>query len=125
MGENMEYPPNLVGGGWNFNMDYNNGENCVTELHVFHMDETNLVCTFIWFSKSFFLDEKNTKTPKFFFGLKSFSVLNSRSRGCGFELHSVTALNYVLEQDTVILALVLVQPRKTHPNITEKLLTGT
>ena len=54
MGENMEYQPNLVGVGWNFNMDYNNGENCVTELHVFLMDETNSVWTFIWLSPSFF-----------------------------------------------------------------------
>ena len=30
----------------------------------------------------------------------------------------------VLEQDTFILVLVLVQPRKTRPDISEKLLTG-
>ena len=31
----------------------------------------------------------------------------------------------VLEQDIFILAYILVQPRKTYPDITEKLLTGT
>ena len=35
------------------------------------------------------------------------------------------SLGCVLEQDSLILALVLVQPRKTCPNITEKLLTWT
>ena len=34
------------------------------------------------------------------------------------------ALSCVLEQDTFILVLVLVQPRKTRPDISEKLLTG-
>ena len=34
------------------------------------------------------------------------------------------ALCCVLEQDTFILVLVLVQPRKTRPDISEKLLTG-
>ena len=33
-------------------------------------------------------------------------------------------LHCVLEQDT-ILCLVLVKPKKTHPDMTEKLLTGT
>ena len=34
------------------------------------------------------------------------------------------ALRCVLEQDTFILVLVMIQPRKTRPDISEKLLTG-
>ena len=37
---------------------------------------------------------------------------------------SPASLRCVLEQDTLILALVLVQPKKTHPYITESLLMG-
>ena len=49
-------------------------------------------------------------------------VLVSRSRGCGFEphrRHCVVSLNKTHK------CLVLVQPRKTCPDITEKLLTWT
>ena len=59
------------------------------------------------------------------FGEHSGSVveLDSRSRGCRFEphrRHCVVFLNRDINP-----WLVLVQPRKTHPDITEKLLTGT
>ena len=37
---------------------------------------------------------------------------------------SLEALPCVLEQDTSLSALALVQPRKTHTDMTEKLLTG-
>ena len=51
-------------------------------------------------------------------------VLDSRSRGCGFE-QSPEAVCCVLEQDTLSSScLVLVQSRKTHPDMTKKLLTG-
>ena len=35
------------------------------------------------------------------------------------------SLHCVLEQDTLVIAIVLVQHMKTHPNIAEKSLTGT
>ena len=46
-------------------------------------------------------------------------VLDSRSRGCGFEPHRRHCVGYINP------CLVLVQHRKTPPDITEKLLTGT
>ena len=49
--------------------------------------------------------------------------IDSRSRGCRLEphrCHCVVFLNRHINP-----CLVLVQPRKTHPDITEKLLTGT
>ena len=49
-------------------------------------------------------------------------VLDSRWRGSGFEphrLHCVVSLS-----KTINPSLVLVQPRKTHPFITERLLIG-
>ena len=42
-----------------------------------------------------------------------------------FKLHGHTSLCCVFEQDTYYPCLELVQPRKTRPDITEKLLTGT
>ena len=51
-------------------------------------------------------------------------VLDSRLKGRGFESHQRHCV-VVLEQDTFILAvIVLVQPRKTHPCLTERLLMG-
>ena len=50
-------------------------------------------------------------------------VLDSRLRGRGFELHRRHWV-VVLEQDTFILAKLLVKPRKTCPCITERLLMG-
>ena len=51
-------------------------------------------------------------------------LLDSRPRGSGFEPHWCHCV-VVLEQDTFILALiVLVQPRKTCPCLTERLLMG-
>ena len=50
-------------------------------------------------------------------------VLDSRPRGRGFEPHRRHCV-VVLEQDTFILSLVLVQPRKTRPCLTERLLMG-
>ena len=50
-------------------------------------------------------------------------VLDSRPKGRGFEPHWRHRV-MVLEQDTLILALVLVQPRKTRPYLTERLLMG-
>ena len=44
-------------------------------------------------------------------------VLDLRPRGRGFEPHRHQRC--VVEQDTLILSLVLVQPRKTRPYITE------
>ena len=49
-------------------------------------------------------------------------VLDSRPRGQGFEPHRSHCV--VSEQDTFIHAKVLVQPRKTRPYITERLLMG-
>ena len=49
-------------------------------------------------------------------------VLDSRPRGRGFEPHRRHCV-VVLEQDTYP-SLVLVQPRKTHPCLTERLLMG-
>ena len=46
---------------------------------------------------------------------RSSSVVDSRMRGCGFEPYCCH----------INPCLVLFQPRKTHPNIIEKLLTGT
>ena len=51
-------------------------------------------------------------------------LIDLRPRGCGFEPHQRLCI-CVLKQDTLILASILVQPRKTRPDITEKLLTGT
>ena len=49
-------------------------------------------------------------------------IPESRPRGCGFESHR-RHCDVVFEQDTFILALiVLVQPRKTHSCLTERLL---
>ena len=48
-------------------------------------------------------------------------VLDSRPRGRGFELHQRHCV-VVLEQDTFYPSLVLVQPRKTRPCLTERLL---
>ena len=51
-------------------------------------------------------------------------VLDSRLRGGGFEPHWCHSL-VVLEQDTYIYpSLVLVQPRRTCPCLTERLLMG-
>ena len=51
-------------------------------------------------------------------------VLDSRPSGRGFEPHRRHCV-VVLEQDTFILAyIVLVQPRKTRPCLTERLLMG-
>ena len=49
-------------------------------------------------------------------------VLDSRPRGCGFEPHRRHCL-VVLEQH-IYPSLVLVQPRKTRPCLTERLLMG-
>ena len=65
-------------------------------------------------------------------GLTNFVVLSRRTRtsrrkknSCRHHLYvRGVALCCVLEQDTFILVLVLVQPRKTRPDISEKLLTG-
>ena len=46
-------------------------------------------------------------------------VLDSRPRGSGFEPHCVVSLTKYINP-----SLVLVQPRKTHPFITERLLMG-
>ena len=51
-------------------------------------------------------------------------VLDSTLRGCGFDQASLATLHCVLGQDTLILAYILVQTRKSRPDITEKLLTG-
>ena len=51
-------------------------------------------------------------------------VLDSRQKGRRFEPHWCHCV-VTLEQDTFIPYLVLVQPWKTHPDITGKLLTGT
>ena len=53
----------------------------------------------------------------------SVRVLDSRPRGRGFEPHRHHYV-VVLEQDTIYLSLVLVQPRKTGPCLTERLLMG-
>ena len=50
-------------------------------------------------------------------------VLDSRPKGRGFEPHGCHFV-VVLEQDIFIHSLVLVQPRKTQPFITERLLIG-
>ena len=50
-------------------------------------------------------------------------VLDSRPRGRRFEPHRRHCI-VVLEQDTFIPSLVLVQPRKTRPCLTERLLMG-
>ena len=50
-------------------------------------------------------------------------VLDLRPKGHGFEPHRRHCV-VVLEQDTFILSLVLVQPRRTRPYITERLLMG-
>ena len=50
-------------------------------------------------------------------------VLDSRPRGRGFEPHLRHCV-VVLEQDKFYPSLVLVQPRKTHPCLTERLLMG-
>ena len=49
-------------------------------------------------------------------------VLDSRRKGCGFKPHRRHCV-LVLEQD-IFPSLVLVQPRKTHPCLTERLLMG-
>ena len=49
-------------------------------------------------------------------------VLDSRPRGCGFEPHRRHCL--VSLSKNINPSLVLVQPRKTHPFITERLLMG-
>ena len=61
------------------------------------------------------------RLPKIFWE-RSGRVLGSRPRGCGFEphqCHCVVSLSKNIDP-----ALVLVQPRKTHPFITERLLMG-
>ena len=50
-------------------------------------------------------------------------VLDSRPKGRRFEPHRRHCI-VVLEQDTIYPSLVLVQPRKTRPYITERLLMG-
>ena len=49
-------------------------------------------------------------------------VLDSRSRGCGFEPHQHHCI--VSLSKNINPSLVLVQPRKTRPYITERLLMG-
>ena len=49
-------------------------------------------------------------------------VLDLRSRGCGLEPHRRCVVSL---SKTLILCLVLAQPRKTCPDMTEKMLTGT
>ena len=50
-------------------------------------------------------------------------VLDSRPRGRGFEPHRRHCV-VVIEQDTVFPSLILVQPRKARPCLTERLLMG-
>ena len=50
-------------------------------------------------------------------------MLDLRPKGCGFEPHRRHCV-VVLEQDTFYPSLVLVQPRKTRPCLTERLLMG-
>ena len=50
-------------------------------------------------------------------------VFDSRPRGWGFQPHQRHCV-VVLQQDTFIYSLVLVQPRKTHPCLIDRLLTG-
>ena len=50
-------------------------------------------------------------------------VLDSRQKGCWFKLHPRHCV-VVLEHDKFYPSLVLVQPRKTRPYITERLLMG-
>ena len=52
-------------------------------------------------------------------------VLDLRSRGCGFEPHQRHCVMSFSMTHLSSHCLVLVQPRKTGPNITEKLLAGT
>ena len=51
------------------------------------------------------------------------SVLDLRPRGSGFEPHRHHCI-VALEQRHIYPSLVLVQPRKTHPCLTERLLMG-
>ena len=55
--------------------------------------------------------------------LLSGRVLDSRPKGRGFEPHRRHCV-VIFEQDTFYHSLVLVQPRKTRPCITERLLMG-
>ena len=63
-------------------------------------------------------------TAKKFLGAQWLSgrVLDSRPRGCGFEPHRGCCV--VSLRKNINHSLVLVQPRKTHPFINEKLLIG-
>ena len=54
---------------------------------------------------------------------RSGRVLDSRPRGCGFKPHRRHCVE-VLEQRHIYPSLVLVQPRKTRPCLTERLLMG-
>ena len=47
-------------------------------------------------------------------------VLDSRRRGCGFEPHRRCCFASLSICKTHLSLLILVQPRKTHPDITEK-----
>ena len=53
----------------------------------------------------------------------SVRVLDSKPRGRGFQPHGRHCV-VILEQDTFILARVLVQHRKTRPCLTERLFMG-
>ena len=52
-------------------------------------------------------------------------ALDLGSNGCWFEPHRLWCFVSLCKTLSAVYCLVLVQPRKTHPDMTEKLLTGT
>ena len=81
---------------------------------IFDLIKAFVLCTHLVFYGSFI---------SFLLWEPSGRVLDSRPRGCGFSLTGITVLcPWAWHIDP---CLVLVQPRKTSPDITGKLLTGT
>ena len=91
----------------------------ILKLLLFYIDTTIL---FQWMSVHLLLIEFETVfCILLFMGAQWLSgrVLDSQAQA------SPASLSCVLEQDTFYTCLVLVQPRKTRPNVTARLLNGT
>ena len=81
--------------------------------------------TFNWFKARIYCNYKSCLNPVYreLAQWLSGRVLDSRPKGRGFEPHRRHCV-VVLEQDTFNQSLVLNQPRKTSPCLTERLLMG-
>ena len=86
--------------------------NCINKILCWYIEQRN------YLSSSLVLDQIYYMGAQWLSG----RVLDSRPKGCGFEPHQRHCV--VSLSKNINPSLVLVQPRKTHPFITERLLMG-